>query len=82
MTACRHGRSGMCVYCLCRISPHDFYEMMRFRAELRRPGKRHRGHHSDTPRESVVSVESREDDSPLPFHTSNGSNTPLEDRDA
>lgn len=36
---CRHGREGTCPYCLCHISPHDFYEMMRWRAELRRKGK-------------------------------------------
>lgn len=38
-TTCRHGRIGTCAYCLARISPHDFYEMMRWRAELRRKGK-------------------------------------------
>lgn len=40
-TPCRHRRTGLCVYCLCRVSPFDFYEMMRWRAELRRKGKRH-----------------------------------------
>lgn len=28
-TTCRHGRTPPCVYCVTRISPHDFYEMMR-----------------------------------------------------
>jgi hypothetical protein len=40
---CGHGRPAPCVYCLCRVSPRDFYELMKWRAELRRTGKLRRG---------------------------------------
>lgn len=40
--ACRHGRQGTCAYCLSFVKASDFYEMMRWRVELRRKGKRKR----------------------------------------
>lgn len=40
MTACRHGRIGSCAYCLCYVKASEFFEMMRWRSELRRKGKR------------------------------------------
>lgn len=36
---CRHGREGTCPYCLAEIPPHHFWEMVRWRNELRRKGK-------------------------------------------
>lgn len=38
--ACKHGRIGSCAYCLARIPAHHFWEMVRWRNELRRKGRR------------------------------------------
>lgn len=44
MTAtCKHGRTGTCAYCLARIEARHFYELMKWRNELRRKGKLPRG---------------------------------------
>ena len=36
---CRHGRVGTCAYCMAKVRADHFYELMRWRAELRRKGK-------------------------------------------